>query len=329
MQSLTTGSNNVAVGRLSMLDVTTGSDNVGVGKSALQSLTTGVSNTAVGQSCLAKLTSGINNNAIGANALVSTTYSIDNNAMGGNALLRTTTGSYNTGVGARALNENTTGSYNVGIGQTAGYDSITGSFNTFIGAGTGFGVTSGENNTIIGGRVSGLSASLSNTVIIADGAGNQRLRIDSNGQAGINEQTPMAQLHTTVGSASRVGQITKLAATPSADADQILDSSNNKLRAVTARGKAQVNGTITAAGTTGARTINKPSGAVNFAAGATSLVVTCDQCTATSMVKVYVATNDTTMKSVAVVPGSGSFTLHPNAAPTAETRVFFEVIDIV
>jgi len=29
------------------------------------------------------------------------------------------------------------------------------------------------------------------------------------------------------------------------------------------------------------------------------------------------------MKSVAVVAGSGSFTIYPNAAPTAETRVNF------
>jgi len=81
--------------------------------------------------------------------------------------------------------------------------------------------------------------------------------------------------------------------------------------------------TVTAAGTTGAQTINKITGSVNFAAAATSLVVTDSYVTANSIIMATVASNDTTMKSVAVVAGAGSFTIYPNAAPTAETRVNF------
>lgn len=83
--------------------------------------------------------------------------------------------------------------------------------------------------------------------------------------------------------------------------------------------------TITAAGTTGAQTINKLSGTVNFAAAATSLVVTNSLVDANSIITCNVGTNDTTMKSVSVVAGAGSFTLYANAAATAETRVNFRV----
>ena len=84
---------------------------------------------------------------------------------------------------------------------------------------------------------------------------------------------------------------------------------------------------VVAAGTTGAQTINRPAGAVNFAAAATSLVVTNNLVTADSIIIATVATNDSTMKSVAVVAGAGSFTLHADAAATAETRVNFIVVN--
>ena len=85
--------------------------------------------------------------------------------------------------------------------------------------------------------------------------------------------------------------------------------------------------TITASGTTGAQTINKIAGSVNFAAAATSLVVTNSLVTANSVIIATVGTNDATMTSVQVVAGAGSFTIHANAAATAETRVDFLVIN--
>lgn len=81
--------------------------------------------------------------------------------------------------------------------------------------------------------------------------------------------------------------------------------------------------TITAAGTTGAQTINKTTGSVNFAASAQSLTVTDSFCTTSSVIMATVATDDTTAKSCIAVPGSGSFVLKLNAAATAETRVQF------
>ena len=92
-------------------------------------------------------------------------------------------------------------------------------------------------------------------------------------------------------------------------------------------GDMQLDKTVTASGTTGAQTINKNAGTVNFAAVATSLVVTNNRVTANSIIIATVATVDTTMKSVVAVAGAGSFTLTANAAATAETRVNWLVIN--
>lgn len=96
---------------------------------------------------------------------------------------------------------------------------------------------------------------------------------------------------------------------------------------VNIQGQITIDKTVTAAGTTGAQTINKTSGSVNFAAGATSLVVTNSLVSTSSVVIPVVASNDSTMKSVRVVQAAGSFTLYADAAPTAETRVNFLVLN--
>ena len=92
-------------------------------------------------------------------------------------------------------------------------------------------------------------------------------------------------------------------------------------------GDIRFNKTITSTGTTGAQTINKTAGSVNFAAAASSLVVTNSLVSTTSVIIATVATNDTTMKSVSAVAAAGSFTLYANAAATAETRVNFIIIN--
>lgn len=85
--------------------------------------------------------------------------------------------------------------------------------------------------------------------------------------------------------------------------------------------------TMTAPGTTGAQTINKTSGAVNFAAAASSLVVTNSLVTTNSIVIPVIQTDDATATSVKAIPAAGSFTLKLNAAATAETRVAFLVLN--
>jgi hypothetical protein len=86
-------------------------------------------------------------------------------------------------------------------------------------------------------------------------------------------------------------------------------------------GDAKFAKTITGVGTTGTQTINKTTGRINLAAGDTSKLVNNSLCTANSIIIATVASNDATMNSVKVVAGSGSFTIYPNAAPTAETAV--------
>jgi hypothetical protein len=96
---------------------------------------------------------------------------------------------------------------------------------------------------------------------------------------------------------------------------------------VESSGKTTWFATNTAAGTTGAQTINRPSGTVNFAAGATSLVVTNTLCTTASLVFATIRTNDATAVIKNVVPAAGSFTITLNAAATAETSVGFFIIN--
>lgn len=91
----------------------------------------------------------------------------------------------------------------------------------------------------------------------------------------------------------------------------------------TIKGDVVLDKTVTAAGTAGAQTINKSTGSVNFAAGATSLVVTNSLCTTSSVIVATIATNDATAAGLKAVAGSGSFTLYLGTAPTAETRVNF------
>lgn len=85
--------------------------------------------------------------------------------------------------------------------------------------------------------------------------------------------------------------------------------------------------TNTVAGTTGAQTINKPSGSVNIAAAGTTLVVTNSLVTASSLVFLQVYGTDATAKSATVTTAAGSFTITLNAAATNETKVAFHVIN--
>lgn len=92
-------------------------------------------------------------------------------------------------------------------------------------------------------------------------------------------------------------------------------------------GKITIDNTITPGGTTGATTINKASGTVNFAAGATTLVVTNSLCTTSSIVMAVVRTGDATAYIKNVIPIGGSFTITLGAAATAETSVGFMIIN--
>lgn len=125
--------------------------------------------------------------------------------------------------------------------------------------------------------------------------------------------------------ASQVPFAVQGAASQTANLQEWKNSGGTVISSISSAGKQSFDSTITAGGTTGAQTINKPSGTVNFAAAATSLVVTNSLVTTSSIVIAVVRTNDTTAYIKNVVPASGSFTINLGAAATAETSVGFIV----
>ena len=147
-----------------------------IGYNALIASTTGNYNTAVGGTALKLNTSGSGNTAVGVDALSSNISGTSNSAVGVNALAANT-GSSNSAVGVNAL-QNNTGSTNIGIGS-----------------GAGSALTTGSNNTIIG-SVPG-TAGLSDTVIIAAGS-NERMRITSSGNMGVNTSAPQGKIDSLV-----------------------------------------------------------------------------------------------------------------------------------
>jgi hypothetical protein len=183
---------NTAYGLNALSSNTTGFNNTASGRDTLFSNTTGNNNAAYGLQALYSNTTGSSNVASGYLALYSNTTGSSNVASGYQALRYNTTGAANTASGRQALYSNTTGNSNVASGYAAGYENTEGTQNTYIGYNTGRGITTGNYNTIVGAGVTGLSASLSNNVIIADGQGNRRINIDSSGSVGIGTTSPSA-----------------------------------------------------------------------------------------------------------------------------------------
>ncbi|MGC4102999.1 beta strand repeat-containing protein [Ferruginibacter sp.] len=194
MVKTTTGGYNTAVGYTTLNENLTGTSNTAIGWQALFA-NTGNNNTAVGRDALTYNTTGINNTAVGMSALYQSGTGYNNTALGTIALQSTNSGIGNTASGVAALQFNTDGSYNSAFGHYAGNDVTTGQYNLLLGPNAGRGITTGNYNTIIGGQVTGLSSSLSNNIIIADGQGNRRINVDASGNVGIGTTTPSAFVH--------------------------------------------------------------------------------------------------------------------------------------
>lgn len=81
-------------------------------------------------------------------------------------------------------------------------------------------------------------------------------------------------------------------------------------------------------GTPGAAVIHRPSGQVAVAIGASSVTVTNDLVTATSVVIATLQFEDATFTQIlSVVPGAGSFVITGNAVAAAPTKIGFIVIN--
>lgn len=278
-----------------------------IGKDAGRSMTTGSSNSNLGTGAGRSITTGSTNCNFGVNA----GYSI-------------TTGSNNCNFGVNAGFNITTGYSNVCFGVFAGQSLTTGNSNLIFGANTLVSLTTGNNNTALGTTAGRGVTTGSGNVFCGVNAG----RYLADGSTAL----------TTPSNGTYIGQLTKASA-DGVTAENVFGynavgiGSNTTCIGASSNTKTQIYGdivldkTVTAGGTTGAQTINKTCGSVNFAAGATSLVVTDSRVSTSSVIVATVATNDTTMKTVLIVAASGSFTIRANAAATAETRVNFIVIN--
>jgi hypothetical protein len=225
LQSLTISSNNTAVGASALVSATTGTNNTAIGASSLLFLTTGSGNTSIGRDAGYSITNGPNNTAIGHNALRLTTTGDANVAIGSSSLYSNTTGLFSVAIGNNAL-FNSTGSSNTGVGTSSGLEITSGTNNTLLGHNSGRSLTTGSNNTIIGANVT-VAATLANTIILADGAGAQRLFINSSGNVGIGNTAPASTVH--IGTTS-LGTYTGLAIGYAANSDiRVGQSSTNNL----------------------------------------------------------------------------------------------------
>ena len=190
----TTGAHNTSVGFQSMVTNTTGGENTAFGCEALYSNTgdentavgsfsmhqndTGSSNVAYGNQSLFNNLDGNENHAIGYYALFSNTHGSYNCAVGSTALYENTTGDSNTAIGNLSMGANQSGHDNTSVGYLSGSNITTGSNNVTIGSSSGTGIATGSGNTVIGANVSGLSPTLTNNIILADGTGSIKARWD-------------------------------------------------------------------------------------------------------------------------------------------------------
>ena len=190
---------NVAIGDQAGGSVTTGIDNTLIGGLAGDALTNADYNVAIGRSALTSDTLGSRSVAVGYQALAFQNFTSAtetyNTAVGHLAGNQVTTGTKNTLIGGLAGDAITTASFNTAVGHSAGGSLTTGLYNTFIGCGTiagtgNFGsgalVTTGSKNTILGGyngNQNGLDIRTSNNnIVLSDGDGNPRVRVDSSGR---------------------------------------------------------------------------------------------------------------------------------------------------
>lgn len=213
-----TGIGNTGIGALSIQKNTSGNFNTGVGISTLRENTIGYSNTAIGSNALQNNISGYQNIAIGPATLTGNISGFSNTAVGYLAMSYLSTGNDNVGVGTLSLHGNN-GNFNTSINarDAAVVIANSSSNNTFVGYNAGKGISSGSANTILGANVVGLPSSLSNTIILADGSGNQRLYINNLGNSGFGTTTPLAKVEINSGisniSGLKFSQLTSFSST--------------------------------------------------------------------------------------------------------------------
>ncbi|MFZ4678823.1 MAG: beta strand repeat-containing protein [Flavobacterium sp.] len=188
--------------------VNTGNYNTGYGVNALRNNTSN-SNSAFGVGTLSNTTGGFNC-AFGNQALALNGNGRLNCAFGTSSLSNNKSGSSNIAIGHRSQEANISGNNNTAIGYAtlltnlgssntvlgsySPRNLLTGDSNIFIGAETAINLLNGSNNVFLGNRITVPKSpstpilagnDTSNSIIFADGLGNQKIFIQKNGNTGI------------------------------------------------------------------------------------------------------------------------------------------------
>lgn len=165
-QSVTTGSNNTALGRWVLVANTTGNNNTAVGPTALRHNEAGSANTAVGASALYRNETGINNTALGNSSLINNVSGSVNVGLGSTVLYSNTTGGTNTAIGSSAMFTNTTGSGNLAVGSYSLFYNTTSFNNVAIGKQAAFTYDQGGQNTFLGAYAESNASGYSNSTAL-------------------------------------------------------------------------------------------------------------------------------------------------------------------
>lgn len=169
----TGGTGNSLFGYNAGSGITSGGNNTILGYNAGPNIAAGASNTAIGQNAMNQAAGGsvTNNTAIGKSALGSGSLATGGNtAVGANALLLLASGQNNTAIGYGAGSTISSNNNNVLIGYNAGN-------------------ALGYDNCVIIGNNSGGTVSAAGQIVIANGAGTQRIFIDANGNVTVSATT--------------------------------------------------------------------------------------------------------------------------------------------
>ena len=183
------------------------------------------------------------NTFMGTNAGSSNTTGYYDTFMGTLAGYSNTTGTQNTFMGANAGSSNTTGYYNTFMGTLAGYSNTTGVYNAFIGTNAGYyladGSTSNQtsaNSVFVGFDTKAAAVGGTNEIVIgysAIGNGSNSVTL---GNTSITKTILRGNVEIPIGIATTIGQITKAAASQTADLTQWQNNSGGVLSGATASG---------------------------------------------------------------------------------------------
>jgi hypothetical protein len=183
-----TGDNNTATGAGALFNNANGEANTASGVFALFDNTTGSFNTATGLAALGNNTTGRENTANGVDALLNNTIGGGNTASGKEALMGNTTGGFNTATGLNALLSNTDGGNNTADGMDALAHNTTGNANTATGVQAALFNTTGSGNTALGSNALEFNTTGGGNTALGQGAGsgvstaNNVICIDADGE---------------------------------------------------------------------------------------------------------------------------------------------------